>query len=379
MKANANPSLRIGAVCVLAALLPLRGVPEAPKASAFLEYYGEIGCSHCDAFEEEILPAAAALSGAEVELLQIDILAAEGYERCRVRLAEFGQEFRIFPVLVIGNNAYQGNTAIEENLVPELEHFVREGVYRPRGAPAEGVPAAPGVRLGFLPILAAGLVDGINPCAFATLLFFLSFMSLGGAGRGRIAGIGLLFAAGVFTAYLLLGMGLFNLLRSGIRMAGFRSALRILVTVLTVSFCALTVRDIILLRRGNVSDMEWGLPDALRNRIHSAIRSGARSAVLPVGVFATGLVVAVLELACTGQVYFPTLSYMVQTDPGWLGIGSLLLYNLAFILPLLVVLALILLGVRQERIRRFFQSRVALAKVLLALTFAALAVLVWIF
>ena len=70
---------------------------------------------------------------------------------------------------------------------------------------------------------------------------------------------------------------------------------------------------------------------------------------------------------------------MLFRSPGWLGIGSLLVYNLAFILPLLAVLGFILLGVRQERIRRFFRSRLALAKVLLALTFAALAALVWVY
>ena len=377
MKANARFVLKAAALCLFAVFF-LPGFSAAQNAKAVLEYYGEIGCSHCDTFEETILPQAAGLVGVTVDLVKIDILSAAGYERCRARLVEFDEEFRIFPVLVIGNNAYQGNSAIEENLIPELEYFSRMGVYRPRIARAEAAPAAPGIRPGILPILLAGLVDGINPCAFATLLFFLSFMSLGGAGRGRIAGIGLLFAAGVFTAYLLLGLGLFNLLRSGIRMSGFRLALRIVVTVLTAAFCILSLRDIYLLRRGKPSDIQWGLPAGIRRGIHSAIRGGARSAVLPIGVFATGLVVAVLELACTGQVYFPTLSYMVQTDPGLQGVGSLLLYNLAFILPLLGVLALILLGVRQERIRAFFERRVALAKALLALTFAGLAVLVWI-
>lgn len=377
MKANRNPLFLRTTLLFLAALV-LPGAAYAQGAPATLEYYGEIGCSHCDTFEGTTLPAAASRAGATVELVKVDILSASGYERCRARLAEFGQEFRIFPVLVIGNNAYQGNSAIEENLALELEYFARTGSYRPRIARIETARGEPGMRPGVLPVLLAGLVDGINPCAFATLLFFLSFLSLGGAGRGRIAGIGLLFAAGVFSAYLLLGLGLFNLLRSGIRIAGFRLALRIVVTALTAAFCLLSLRDIVLLRRGKPSDMEWGLPAGFRRGIHQAVRRGTRSAVLPVGVFATGLVVAVLELACTGQVYFPTLSYMVQTSSGRLGLGSLLLYNLAFILPLLGVLALILLGVRQERIRAFFERRVALAKALLALTFAGLAVLVWI-
>ena len=376
MKSIGKLPTRTGAFLLLAVLiLPVRA--EVPPGPVSLEYYGEIGCSHCDTFEETTLPAAAARAGVAVELEQVDILSARGYELCRERLAEFGQEFRIFPVLIIGNNAYQGSSAIEEHLDAELGFFARAGSYRPRVSVAAPSGTLPGVRLEFVPIVLAGLVDGINPCAFTTLLFFLSFISLRGGSRGRIAGHGLLFAAGVFLAYLLIGLGLFNLLRSGIRMTGFRLALRILVSVLSAGFCALTIRDLRLLRLGKPSDMRWGLPDAVKRGIHSSIRGGVRSAFLPAGVFLTGVVVAVLELACTGQVYFPTLAYMAQTDSGWLGIGSLLLYNLAFILPLLAVLALILLGIGQDRIRGFFERRIALAKGALAVTFAALAALVW--
>lgn len=377
MKAIRKPRPRGGAALCAAAFL-LAGLSAAAREPARLEYYGEIGCSHCDTFEETTLPEAAARAGVTTDLVLVDILSASGYERCRARLEEYGQEFRIFPVLMIGNNAYQGNSAIEENLLPELEHFAREGSYRPRIPAATASAGQAAVRLGFLPIVLAGLVDGINPCAFTTLLFFLSYVSLRGAARGRVAVMGLLFAAGVFLAYLLIGLGLVNTLRTGLRTAGLQTALRVVVTVLTTAFCVLSVRDIFLLSRGGVNAMRWGLPDPLRRRIRAAVREGAGTA-LPVGVFATGLVVAVLELACTGQVYFPTLSYMVQTDSGWLGIGSLLLYNLAFILPLLAVLALILLGIRQESIRRFFERRIALAKGLLALAFAGMAVLVWIY
>jgi len=378
MKSIGKLPIPAGAFLLLAVLiLPAREAERSGPVS--LEYYGEIGCSHCDTFAETTLPAAAVRAGVAVELVQVDILSARGYELCRARLAEFDQEFRIFPVLVIGNNAYQGSSAIEVNLDAELGYFSREGIYRPRVSVAAPSGTLPGVRLEFIPIVLAGLVDGINPCAFTTLLFFLSFISLRGGSRGRIAGIGLLFAAGVFLSYLLVGLGLFNVFRSGMRMTGFRLVLRILVTALTAGFCALTIRDLRLLRLGKPSDMRWGLPDAVRRGIHSSIRGGARSAFLPAGVFLTGAVVAVLELACTGQVYFPTLAYMAQTDSGWLGLGSLLLYNLAFILPLLAVLALILLGIGQDRIRGFFERRIALAKGALAVIFAALAVLVWVY
>lgn len=347
------------------------------------EYYGEIGCSHCDVFEEKTLPEAERRTGVDVVLKSYDILGSEGYDRCRDHLKRMGFEFTIFPVLIIGENAYQGDSAIEANLLPELSFYAENGRFRPRrpvdvdGGTME--ERGSGIDLSVLPVLLAGLVDGINPCAFTTLLFFLSFLSLRGGSQRRIAFVGLLFALGVFVSYFLLGLGMFNLLRAGSRFASFRLAVRVLASACAAAFCVLTIRDLWLLRRGSLSDMTLRLPDSIQRRVHSSIRGGVRSAALPAGAFVSGLVVAVLELACTGQVYFPTLSFMARTDRSWLGIGALLLYNGAFIVPLLAVLVLILAGARQDRIHDFFRRHIALSKAALAATFAVLAVLIWLF
>ena len=85
------------------------------------EYYGEIGCSHCDTFTKKQLPAAELASGVTVELELYDILSAEGFKRCEERLVELGDSFRFFPVLILGENAFQGNSAIDANLVNASE------------------------------------------------------------------------------------------------------------------------------------------------------------------------------------------------------------------------------------------------------------------
>jgi hypothetical protein len=49
------------------------------------------------------------------------------------------------------------------------------------------------------------------------------------------------------------------------------------------------------------------------------------------------LIVSVLELACTGQVYLPTISFVVGIpEMRASAIAYLVMYNLVFILPLLV-------------------------------------------
>jgi cytochrome c biogenesis protein CcdA len=55
----------------------------------------------------------------------------------------------------------------------------------------------------------------------------------------------------------------------------------------------------------------------------------------------------------------------------------LLMYNLAFILPLSLVFVLFFFGLRHEKIRHWYGSHLALVRLLSAVFFVALAVLVW--
>lgn len=375
-------SLRTAARVAWLTLLMLAAAPgmaePVSRPPARFEYYGELGCSHCDTFMERELPAAEAASGVTVELDAFDILSEAGYARCEARLAELGYGFRVFPVLIVGRSAYQGNAAIEANLFPELLAYAESGSFRPRfddgedgvgaGAPAWTVPA----------ILVAGLVDGVNPCAFTTLLFFMSYLSLRSGSRGRAAAAGLAFAAGVFLAYFAIGFGLFNALRLGGGFQGFRLALKVGVSVLTAAFCAATLRDIAALRRDRSAAPVMKLPDRLRSAINARIRAGTGTRALILGVFISGVVVSALELACTGQVYFPAISTMVQAGGSSVGLLYLSLYNLAFVMPLLAVLVLSLQGMRQEALRSFFTRHLVASKAAQAALFAGLSIAIWI-
>jgi cytochrome c biogenesis protein CcdA len=62
----------------------------------------------------------------------------------------------------------------------------------------------------FIQIVLAGLVDGVNPCAIATMIFLISFLAVQKRKRGEILAIGLTFSAAVFVTYLFLGLGAFK-------------------------------------------------------------------------------------------------------------------------------------------------------------------------
>jgi cytochrome c biogenesis protein CcdA len=217
-------------------------------------------------------------------------------------------------------------------------------------------------------VLLAGLLDGVNPCAFATIVFLLSWLRVAKRSPREIAQIGAAYCAGVFLAYFVLGLGLVEVITrlALLRWAG--QTLNWLMAAFTLVLTGLSVRDGVLCLRGQMTEMTLQLPDALKLRIHGIIRTGARHRRFVMMAFGIGVAIAFLELACTGQVYAPTLLFMAKSG-SLLAVGYLLLYNLAFITPLLVVFLLACGGMQSESFTRFLQRRAALVKFATALLF----------
>jgi hypothetical protein len=227
--------------------------------------------------------------------------------------------------------------------------------------------------LGLGVVLAAGLLDGINPCAFATIIFLLSYLQVTRRGWRGILAVGGAFVAGVFLAYFLLGLGLVEVV---VRLSLLRRLGLILnwgMAAFVAGVAVLSVWDGVQCLRGRMGDMVLQLPGVLKTRIHDVVRHSARHRHFVAAAFAAGVVIAVLELACTGQVYAPTILYMLKTGQGRIGpVAYLALYNAAFIAPLLVVFAGACGGLHSSRLTLWLQQRAALVKFATAILFAAL-------
>ncbi len=348
-----------------------------------LEYYGEIGCAHCDLFAEKLLPSAVEQSGVEVKPSYYDILSADGYARCENELSKRGQEFKIFPVMIIGNNVYQGNDAVERNLLLELEYFSKHNGYMPEKSADIG-RVKDLIDTGLIGVVFAGLIDGINPCAFATMLFFISWITIRGGGRRKILLSGAAFIAGVYLTYLVIGFGLFKVLRQAAGFFILRTAMRWGFGFSAALFALLSLIDAFSVLRGKPEKVMLQLSKRSKLLIHKVIRLGrvhekrALSLLLLPGLLLAGVIVAFLELACTGQIYFPTIAYMVQTaqKPG-AEILLLQLYNAAFIIPLLIILLLAAAGVEQKGIQLWFSRNLFAGKLITAVFFLLLAFLIF--
>jgi len=224
-------------------------------------------------------------------------------------------------------------------------------------------------------VVGAGLVDGINPCAFATIVFLISILASGRYAVAQIARAGLAFSAAVFIAYFLMGFGAMKALY---RLDDFRmiaATVYWIVVVMAVMAGAFQARDAIAYARNGVAAaIGVKVPEALRARIRLVLRERLRGRYLIAGCFAAGFVVSVLEVVCTGQIYLPTIMVVMQdTSFRGHGLAYLLLYNLMFITPLLVVMGLAMAGVAWQSFLGFSRRSVAGAKAALAVLFFALA------
>jgi cytochrome c biogenesis protein CcdA/glutaredoxin len=346
-------------------------------------YFTETGCSHCDSF---LYVQKAKLEhdyGVSIVLATHDILSAAGYEQCVKMLKQKQLNFTVFPVLFIGSNIYRGSSAIEENMPQEIEYYLAHGSYRPalhrtNELASNADQSDKAFVASIIPSILAGLLDGINPCAFSTMLFFLSFIALKRRDRRSLAWVGISFILAVFVTYFLIGLGFLGALRKYLSENRFSLYVDIFVSALAAIFAVLNVRDAVVATQGRASESLLQMPFFLKRMSHRFIRYFNQLPLYILGAALSGFLVSVIELACTGQIYLPTIAYMNQSARSSRSIILLLIYNVAFIIPLTLVFVLYFFGLRHERIRQWYGTHLVLVRVLSALFFIALGVLVWI-
>jgi hypothetical protein len=120
--------------------------------------------------------------------------------------------------------------------------------------------------------------------------------------------------------------------------------------------------------------MRLKLPTRLRRWINRVIREGARMRAFVPVTFVAGVVISVIELACTGQVYLPTILFVLSVPKLQVQAGVyLVLYNLMFVLPLVVVFLLAYFGTTSQQLGLFIHRRAATIKLATAGLFVLLA------
>lgn len=174
-------------------------------------------------------------------------------------------------------------------------------------------------------VLGAGLLDGINPCAFAVLLLFMAFLFTLQRARSQMLQAGLVYITAIYVTYLAIGLGLLRVFTL--------SSEPHLIAKLGAGF-------MILLGLVNIKDAFWyGRWFSL-----GVLKVGAETrerwmqkATLP-ATAVLGFLVGICEFPCTGGVYVGILGLLSAQTTYVEGLGYLLMYNVMFVLPLVAIL-----------------------------------------
>ena len=233
-------------------------------------------------------------------------------------------------------------------------------------------------------IVAAGFLDGFNPCAFGVLILFATF-ALGlaaqqslasaastgrpdaGAASRTVLGLGAFFVIGVLVTYFLLGLGLMTAVATLTNFGGNHLPSRI-AALIAIGLGLWMVRDVLL------PDAGWKLeaPHALHGRMRTWARTSS-----PVALFGGGVLIGLCTVPCSGAVYLGIVALLGASGTVGAGLGGLALYNLAYITPLVALLILasrpgLIRVVNRWHLEHAGGTKVVLAIVVLALGFAIL-------
>lgn len=188
-------------------------------------------------------------------------------------------------------------------------------------------------------VLASGVADGFNPCAFALLVLFATYtLTLVNAvtsdgsptldARRRLLGAGSLYVGAVWVTYFVIGLGLFSFLGwLGQDHLVARGA-----AILALGMALWMLKDVFV--------PGWGpsmmAPAGTHGRMQRAMERGGLG-----GMLIAGVLVGICTVPCSGAIYLDIVAVLHASGGGLAGLALLALYNIAFIVPLLTLLLVV--------------------------------------
>jgi len=179
-------------------------------------------------------------------------------------------------------------------------------------------------------VIVSGLIDSINPCAFAVMFFFLAFLYMARRDpsedvRPKVRLVGTVYIIGVYISYLLIGLAVIDVFR----ITPFPNLIKTIVAALVIFLGAVNVKDYFWPGKWlslKIPKSQW-----------RTIAGWMHKFTIP-SAFIVGLLVSVVEFPCTGGVYLGILGLLASSATFTQGLTYLMIYNVMFVLPLIAIL-----------------------------------------
>ncbi|PIZ87349.1 hypothetical protein COX93_01315 [Candidatus Nomurabacteria bacterium CG_4_10_14_0_2_um_filter_30_12] len=217
----------------------------------------------------------------------------------------------------------------------------------------------------FLPvIMLSALIDSINPCAISVLFLTITFLFSLGKNRRFVLISGGVYILAIAIVYTLIGLG----------------ALQALSFFNVPNIMAKVGASILLLYSaiGLINEFYPSFPIKLRipESSHTTIAKVIEKGSIP-AFFVLGALVAMFEFPCTGGPYLFVLTLLHDYTAFWKGFWYLIMYNVVFVLPLILILLFATNSIMVEKIDKLRRLETKKARVILLLVLIAFGIFIF--
>ncbi len=179
----------------------------------------------------------------------------------------------------------------------------------------------------FPTVITAGLLDSLNPCAISIALLFIALMFTLQKSRSLILRIGFFYIISIFLTYFLIGLGL-------LKVAHIFSTPHFVAklgAIIAIIFGILNLKEYFF---PNLP-LKIRMPQSARHKISEWAHKASIPAAIVVGV-----IVGICEFPCSGAVYLAIVGLLSVKVSFFAGVLYLLVYNVMFVLPLVLIFLL---------------------------------------
>ncbi len=218
-------------------------------------------------------------------------------------------------------------------------------------------------------IIGLGLIDSLNPCVIGVLILLLTLLLKAGNKKAIIVN-GLTYTAGVYVTYLVGGLTLLAVFNAVRDITLISQVLYWIIGVFVILAGLLEAKDFFWYGRW----FSLAIPHQFVSLVESKAANASTSLLAS---FGAGMILTLIELPCTGAPYLAVLTLMSQGGYSYLtALPLLLLYNLVFVFPLLVIIFLAYRGMDLKSVEGLRKEHRGLMRLLIGL--ALLVIGVWI-
>lgn len=217
-------------------------------------------------------------------------------------------------------------------------------------------------------VVVAGLIDGTNPCAIGMLILLLGYLMVFAHQPERMVKIGMIYIASIFVTYFLIGLVFSQFIYKLLEWPLYQEVSHIIKYAI-IGFIWLAALI-------NIKDVFW---------YGKWFSLGVTKGEVPIlmrlikkvdwhTTILLGMAVAIFELPCSLPLYVGAIAIMTSAFHYLTTLIYLLVYNLMFIVPLVIVYAVLVRTHHifeakdvQERSNRWMKLSMALAQILIGI------------